>query len=42
MNDRSITAGSELTWDYGYEMGSVEGKVKYCFCGASNCRKRLY
>ncbi|EDV19880.1 uncharacterized protein TRIADDRAFT_64362 [Trichoplax adhaerens] len=39
---RSIPAGSELTWDYGYEMGSVEGKVKYCFCGASNCRKRLY
>lgn len=36
-----IKAGSELTIDYNYEIGSVPGKVIECKCGASNCRKRL-
>lgn len=36
-----IRAGSELTWDYNYEVGSVPGKVLYCYCGAANCRGRL-
>ncbi|XP_067933673.1 histone-lysine N-methyltransferase eggless-like [Watersipora subatra] len=36
-----IRAGSELTWDYGYQPGIVEGKVMYCYCGSSNCRGRL-
>lgn len=38
---RFIRAGSELTWDYGYQPGLVEGKVMYCYCGSSNCRGRL-
>lgn len=37
----------ELTYDYGYSLDSVvdsEGKVKKmaCYCGAVECRKRLY
>ncbi|KAA0202059.1 hypothetical protein HAZT_HAZT000632 [Hyalella azteca] len=37
----SIRAGCELTWDYNYEVGCVQGKVKYCYCGAKKCRGRL-
>ncbi|XP_050358370.1 histone-lysine N-methyltransferase eggless isoform X2 [Nymphalis io] len=36
-----IKAGTELTWNYNYDVGSVPGKVLYCHCGASNCRGRL-
>ncbi|KAG8238414.1 hypothetical protein J437_LFUL002871 [Ladona fulva] len=36
-----ITAGTELTWDYNYDVGSVPGKVMYCYCGSSDCRGRL-
>ncbi|KAK3591876.1 hypothetical protein CHS0354_005079 [Potamilus streckersoni] len=36
-----IRAGSELTWDYNYEVGSVPGKVLYCYCGSADCRGRL-
>ncbi|WAR03494.1 SETB1-like protein [Mya arenaria] len=36
-----ISAGSELTWDYNYEVGSVHGKVLYCYCGSAECRGRL-
>ena len=36
-----IRAGTELTWDYGYEVGSVPGKEKLCHCGAKKCRGRL-
>ncbi|XP_052738923.1 kinesin-related protein 4 isoform X2 [Bicyclus anynana] len=36
-----IRAGTELTWNYNYDVGSVPGKVLYCFCGAQNCRGRL-
>ncbi|XP_037048662.1 histone-lysine N-methyltransferase eggless-like isoform X2 [Bradysia coprophila] len=36
-----IRAGSELTWNYNYDVGSVPGKVMYCECGAENCRGRL-
>ncbi|KAK7860465.1 histone-lysine n-methyltransferase [Quercus suber] len=37
----------ELTYDYGYQLDSVvgpDGKIKEfpCYCGAANCRKRLY
>ncbi|KAL6201692.1 hypothetical protein ACLB2K_025404 [Fragaria x ananassa] len=37
----------ELTYDYGYELGSVvdaDGEVKElpCCCGTAECRKRLY
>ncbi|EDV19881.1 uncharacterized protein TRIADDRAFT_61660 [Trichoplax adhaerens] len=37
-----IRAGTELTWDYGYKIGSVEGKQFVCHCKAKNCRGRLY
>ncbi|XP_058451302.1 histone-lysine N-methyltransferase eggless [Malaya genurostris] len=37
----NIRAGSELTWNYNYDVGSVPGKVLYCQCGAENCRQRL-
>jgi len=36
-----IRAGTELTWDYHYEVGSVPDKVLYCYCGSSECRGRL-
>ncbi|XP_037300403.1 LOW QUALITY PROTEIN: uncharacterized protein LOC115449535 [Manduca sexta] len=36
-----IRAGTELTWNYNYDVGSVPGKVLYCYCGAPNCRRRL-
>lgn len=36
-----IRAGTELTWDYNYDVGSVPGKVLHCYCGSSNCRGRL-
>nr|XP_039251763.1 histone-lysine N-methyltransferase SETDB1-like isoform X1 [Styela clava] len=37
----TIRAGTELTWDYNYEIGSVEGREIQCYCGATKCRKRL-
>ncbi|XP_037875090.1 uncharacterized protein LOC101742950 isoform X2 [Bombyx mori] len=36
-----VRAGTELTWNYNYDVGSVPGKVLYCHCGAPNCRGRL-
>nr|XP_056709521.1 histone-lysine N-methyltransferase SETDB1 [Euleptes europaea] len=38
---KRIRAGTELTWDYNYEVGSVEGKQLLCCCGAIECRGRL-
>ncbi|XP_039219287.1 histone-lysine N-methyltransferase SETDB1 isoform X1 [Crotalus tigris] len=38
---KRIRAGTELTWDYNYEVGSVEGKKLLCCCGAIECRGRL-
>ncbi|NWH71423.1 SETB1 methyltransferase, partial [Piaya cayana] len=38
---KRIRAGTELTWDYNYEVGSVEGKELLCCCGAVKCRGRL-
>ncbi|NXY12145.1 SETB1 methyltransferase, partial [Pteruthius melanotis] len=38
---KRIRAGTELTWDYNYEVGSVEGKELLCCCGAIDCRGRL-
>ncbi|XP_046862056.1 histone-lysine N-methyltransferase SETDB1-like [Xenia sp. Carnegie-2017] len=37
----NIKAGSELTWDYMYEVGSVSNKSLYCLCGSAICRGRL-
>ncbi|GAB1599904.1 histone-lysine N-methyltransferase SETDB1-like isoform X1 [Argonauta hians] len=36
-----IRAGTELTWDYNYEVGSVPGKILYCYCSSAECRGRL-
>ncbi|KAK7864464.1 hypothetical protein R5R35_011697 [Gryllus longicercus] len=36
-----ISAGTELTWDYNYDVGSVPGKVLHCYCGSNECRGRL-
>ena len=30
---RHIRAGTELTWDYNYTVGSVPGKALHCYCG---------
>lgn len=38
---KRIRAGTELTWDYSYEVGSVEGKVLLCCCGSTECTGRL-
>ncbi|XP_031640859.1 histone-lysine N-methyltransferase eggless-like [Contarinia nasturtii] len=36
-----IRAGTELTWDYNYLVGSIVGREMECKCGAPKCRKRL-
>lgn len=36
-----IKAGSELSWDYNYTPGTVDGTTMHCKCKASNCRRRL-
>ncbi|KAF5290122.1 hypothetical protein FQA39_LY14903 [Lamprigera yunnana] len=36
-----IRAGTELTWNYNYDVGSVPGKILYCYCSSSECRGRL-
>ncbi|XP_060249092.1 histone-lysine N-methyltransferase SETDB1 isoform X1 [Meriones unguiculatus] len=38
---KRIRAGTELTWDYNYDVGSVEGKELLCCCKANKCRGRL-
>lgn len=37
----NIRAGTELTWDYEYDVGSVPGKILHCQCGTKSCRGRL-
>ncbi|CAM9462778.1 unnamed protein product [Scytosiphon promiscuus] len=37
----SIEAGEELTYDYNYKLGSVEGTSLVCRCGADSCRGML-
>lgn len=36
-----ISAGTELTWDYSYDVGSVPGKQLKCQCDSLHCRGRL-
>lgn len=36
-----IPAGTELVYDYGYEIGSVDGKILHCYCKSKNCKGRL-
>ncbi|XP_031817309.1 histone-lysine N-methyltransferase SETDB2 [Sarcophilus harrisii] len=38
---RHVKAGTELTWDYGYEAGSIPEKEIPCQCGFHTCRKRI-
>ena len=38
---KTVKAFQELRWDYGYSVGSVEGRKLLCKCGSANCRKRL-
>jgi SET domain-containing protein len=38
----SIKRYEELTYDYGYVVGSVEGKTLRCLCGAPACRGYLF
>ena len=39
---RDIMPYEELTYDYGYVVGSVEGKTLRCLCGAPSCRGYLF
>lgn len=39
---RDIMPYEELTYDYGYVVGSVEGKTLRCLCGAPGCRDFLF
>ncbi|CAF0862011.1 unnamed protein product [Adineta ricciae] len=36
-----IRAGTELVWDYSYEVDTVENRVLHCRCGSEQCRHRL-
>ncbi|ODM99504.1 Histone-lysine N-methyltransferase eggless [Orchesella cincta] len=38
---KDVKAGTELTWDYNYEIGSVPGKTLYCYCLQNGCRGKL-
>ncbi|XP_052896225.1 histone-lysine N-methyltransferase eggless [Anopheles moucheti] len=38
---KNIKAGTELTWNYNYDVGSVSGKVLNCTCGEKGCKGRL-
>ncbi|CAH1979497.1 unnamed protein product [Acanthoscelides obtectus] len=36
-----IRAGTELTWNYNYDIGSVPNRVLYCLCASLECKGRL-
>nr|XP_047908439.1 histone-lysine N-methyltransferase SETDB2 isoform X6 [Anser cygnoides] len=38
--NRHVKAGTELTWDYGYEAGSMPEMEISCQCGVQTCRKK--
>ncbi|XP_010209649.1 PREDICTED: histone-lysine N-methyltransferase SETDB2 [Tinamus guttatus] len=38
--NRHVKAGTELTWDYGYEAGSLPETEVSCQCGFQKCRKK--
>ncbi|XP_029347081.1 histone-lysine N-methyltransferase eggless [Acyrthosiphon pisum] len=37
----NIPAGTELSWDYNYMIGSVKNKRLMCHCESKNCKGRL-
>ncbi|XP_045144995.1 histone-lysine N-methyltransferase SETDB2 [Echinops telfairi] len=39
--NRYVKARTELTWDYGYEAGSMPEKEILCQCGTNKCRKKI-
>eukprot|EP00742_Colponemidia_sp_Colp-10_P004208 GILJ01004489.1.p1 GENE.GILJ01004489.1~~GILJ01004489.1.p1 ORF type:complete len:1089 (+),score=177.81 GILJ01004489.1:291-3269(+) len=39
---QDIPPMTELTYDYGYRQGSVEGRHLDCLCGSQNCIKQLF
>ncbi|XP_071064435.1 histone-lysine N-methyltransferase SETDB2 isoform X3 [Dasypus novemcinctus] len=39
--NRYVKARTELTWDYGYEAGSMPEKEIPCQCGVNKCRKKI-
>lgn len=39
--NRYVKARTELTWDYGYEPGTVPDKEIHCQCGVNKCRKKI-
>ncbi|XP_051688173.1 histone-lysine N-methyltransferase SETDB2 isoform X2 [Oryctolagus cuniculus] len=39
--NRYVKARTELTWDYGYEAGTVPEKEIICHCGVNKCRKKI-
>uniref|UniRef100_A0ABI7Z1T2 SET domain bifurcated histone lysine methyltransferase 2 n=1 Tax=Felis catus TaxID=9685 RepID=A0ABI7Z1T2_FELCA len=39
--NRYVKARTELTWDYGYEAGTVPEKEILCQCGVNKCRKKI-
>ena len=39
---RDILPYEELVYDYGYVVGSVQGKTLKCLCGAASCRGYLF
>lgn len=39
--NRYVKAGTELTWDYNYEVGSLPEREIPCLCGVSKCRRRI-
>lgn len=38
---KNIKALDEITWNYNYKMGCIEGRRIDCHCGAPNCRGRI-
>ncbi|XP_059480204.1 histone-lysine N-methyltransferase SETDB1 isoform X2 [Neocloeon triangulifer] len=38
---KHVPAGSELCWDYNYEIGSLPDRRLDCYCESANCRGRL-
>lgn len=38
---RYVKARTELTWDYGYEAGTMPEKEILCQCGVNKCRKKI-
>ena len=38
---RSLKAGTEMTYDYRYVVGSLPDRIILCFCKSKNCQLRM-